>query len=109
MAVSFSSNVLITSADMAASFNSDEIFLEKKDGYAIQAVFTGSPVGSLYISVSINGTDWTVLADSPQAISAAGDVVFEVTTSKYLVAKVYYARTSGTGTMNVWFSTKASA
>ena len=106
MAVSFASNVLVTAADMSASFNSDTVFLAKKDGYAVHAVFTGSPVGSFYIAISIDGINFTVLTDSTTAIAAAGDILVEVTTSKYLCFRAYYTKTSGTGTMNIYFSTK---
>ena len=75
MAVSFASNVLVTAADMAANFNSDSVFLAKKDGYAVHAIFTGSPLGSFYIAVSIDGVNFTVLTDSTNAIAAAGDIL----------------------------------
>ena len=106
MAVSFASNVLVTAADMAANFNSDSVFLAKKDGYAVHAIFTGSPLGSFYIAVSIDGVNFTVLTDSTNAIAAAGDILIEVTTSKYLCFRAYYTKTSGTGSMDIYFSTK---
>ena len=106
MAVSFASNRLITSADMSATFQSDEINLVQKGGFSIHAIFTGSPVGSLYIAVSINNSDWIVLADSAQAISAAGDVFWNVDSAKYKLARLHYTATSGTGTLNAFFSTK---
>lgn len=100
------SNTLIEDGDMSASFQSEEVTLVNKDGFAFHAVFTGSPNGSLYISVSINGSDWILLPDSTEAITEAGDVFWNVNDSKYQMARIHYSRTSGTGTCNVSYSTR---
>lgn len=106
MAVTFASPVLISAADMSASFQSDVINLNQKGGFSIHAIFTGSPVGSLYIAVSIDNSNWIVLADSAQAISAAGDVFYNVNSAKYASARLHYTATSGTGSLDAFFSTK---
>ena len=106
MAVAFASHDLISAANMSASFQSDVINLEQKGGFSIHAIFTGSPVGSLYIAVSINNSDWIVLADSAQAISAAGDVFYNVDIAKYSSARLHYTATSGSGSLDAYFSTK---
>jgi hypothetical protein len=106
MAVSFASSRLITAASMAASFQSDNISLVQKGGFSIHAIFTGAPVGSIYVAVSIDGSNWIVLSDSAATIIAAGDVFYNVTDSKYKLARLHYAFTSGSGSMDAFFSTK---
>lgn len=100
------SNRLIEDADMASSFVSEHITLAQRGGFSIHAVFTGSPVGSLYISVSINAIDWTLLPNSTQSISAAGDVFYNVKDVTFLMARLHYTATSGTGTLDAFVSTK---
>lgn len=106
MAVAFASKNLISAADMSASFQSDEINLTQKGGFCIHSIFTGSPVGSMYIAVSIDGSNWIVLADSAQAIAAAGDVFYNVDAAKYCAARLHYTYSSGTGSCTSYFSTK---
>lgn len=98
------SNTLLDSADMAASFQSDHITLPMSNGFAIHAVFTGSPTGSFYIAVTIDGINWAVLPDSTQAITAAGDIFYNVTDSKYQMARVHYSFSSGTGSCDASYS-----
>ena len=91
MALTFASKNLISDADMSASFQSEAINLHNKNGYSIHSVFTGSPVGSLYLAVSIDGDNWVLLPDSTQAISAAGDHFYNVTECKYSWARLHYS------------------
>lgn len=106
MTISFASHKLIEGADMSASFQSDAINLHGKDRYAIHSIFTGSPVGSMYLAVSNGNDDWSVLADSAQAINAAGDVFYNVDRAGYSYVKLHYAATSGTGSLNAFFKAK---
>lgn len=109
MAVSFGSNKLIENADMSTSFQSDNINLVQKKGFSIHAIFTGAPVGSCYLAVSIDGVNWVILNGSTQAISAAGDILWNVDASYYLMARLHYVAISGSGSMNGFFSTKEVA
>lgn len=106
MSLTFASNKLITDADMSASFQSEAISLHNKIGFSIHCVFTGSPNGSFYIAVSIDGENWVLLPDSTQVITAAGDHFYNVNDSKYLWARLHWSFSSGTGTNNSKFSTK---
>lgn len=106
MTITFGSNKLIEAGDMSASFQSEGINLRGKDAYAVHAVFTGSPTGASYLAISIDGTNWTVLADSSQAIAAAGDVFYSVERASYSWVRFHYTFTGGTGSMDVFFTTK---
>lgn len=84
---------------MSESFQSEHIQLSQRGGFCIHAVFEGSPNGSLYIAVSIDGIDWAILPNSTQAVTEAGDVFYNVTECKYLLARLHWAASSGSGTM----------
>lgn len=106
MALRFSSNALMEDADMSASFQSEAFSLHKKIGFSVHTVFTGSPSGSLFLSVSIDGDNFILLPDSTQAIAEAGDHLWNVSDSKYLWAKMHWVPTSGNGNLDAFFSTK---
>jgi hypothetical protein len=106
MSISFSSQRLLTDQDMAGDIVSDPINLHNKIAYSIHAVYTGAPVGSIYIAVSIDGENWSVLSDSPTAISGPDNLFYNVRIAGYLFARLHYAATSGSGTLNAFFSTK---
>lgn len=109
MVANNATNLLFSSTDMGSSFQSEAISLSGKIGFAIHTIFTGSPVGTFYISVSIDGTNWILLPDSSQAVSGAGDILFNVKESFYLLAKLHYTYSSGSGNAQASFSTKEAA
>lgn len=100
------SNTLLEATSMSSSFQSEPIPLAQKKGFAFHAVFTGSPNGSFYIAVSIDGVNWILLPDSTQAVTTAGDVFWNVTDSIYQMARLHYSRSSGTGSCAVSYSTR---
>jgi hypothetical protein len=106
MTISFASNKLIEGGDMSATFQSDGINLHGKEGYSIHAIFTGSPMGTVYLAVSNNNEDWAVLADSAQAVSAAGDVFYNVSKANYSYVRFHYSATSGSGSLDAFFKAK---
>jgi hypothetical protein len=106
MAVSILSNRLIDTQGMTASFVSEHFSVAGRAGFSVHAVFTGSPTGSFYLSVSINGIDWILMDGSTQAVSAAGDILWNVNDSKYLLGRLHYSFSSGSGTTNAYISMK---
>lgn len=112
---------IITAGSMGASLNSIGVNLDQLELTAIQAVWTGSPVGVLKIQVSsqqvpvapgadpaANVSNWTDYTGSPYAISAAGDTMYNMSLVGYRWVRLVYTRTSGTGTMNATFSGKGT-
>lgn len=98
--------LVITNGDMSGDLESPSHDMSIIDGFCVQAIFTGSPVGTLEIQVSLNDTDWETLADSSVAVSGAGSEVYNVSRVFYDKMKVVYTATSGTGTLNVQLNTK---
>jgi len=99
--------------DMAASINSDAVLIDQIYGYAVQCVFTGSPVGTLKIQTScdiLQGTEvvstWTDLAGATFAVSAAGNASFNYDAQYYQYFRVVYTRTSGTGALSITYNGK---
>lgn len=90
----------------SATLTSDEILLEHMGVVAIQAVYTGSPVGALKLQASVGGTVWTDVANSSVAVTAAGDTMWNVTDVGYSKIRVAYTRTSGTGALSLRFNEK---
>lgn len=83
--------------------------LEQIFAYSMEAVYTGSPNGTLSLQASNdynpntgNGT-WTEIVDSPNAITGAGSSFWNVTSSNYKFVKLVYVRSSGTGSLSVNF------
>lgn len=108
MAVNPALTTLLNDEPMTASFQSDIIELSRKGAFSIHAVFTGSPVGTLYIAVSIDGVNFILLPDSSQAVSAAGEVFYNINQAGYKMARLHYTFTSGSGSLDAYFSTKDS-
>ena len=98
--------VLLTGASMGADFESGPINVAAYIGMSIQAIYTGSPVGSLVIQASgavtnraadIDASSWIDIGND--AVSAAGTSLFNIRTPFYKWLRVVYRRTSGTGTV----------
>lgn len=117
---------LMTDGNMASSLSSIGIDLNQTVMYSIQAVFSGSPVGTLKLQISndivpvapvagnpvgsnpaANVVNWTDYTGSSTAVSAAGNFVWNVFDVGYRWVRVVYTRSSGTGTLNITYSGKS--
>lgn len=107
MALGFNTNVLYT-GDMSATFTSDPLYIGDKKHFCFHAVYTGasSPVGTLTVEVSIDGNTWETLTDSSVAVSAAGSHMYNVDKAAYLLARIKYTFTSGSGDMTIYAALK---
>jgi len=76
---------------------------------SVQAVFTGAPVGTLKLQVSNDAITWTDLTGSSTAISAAGNVLFDLWAPSYPLIRAVYTKTSGTGALNMTVNFKDTA
>lgn len=91
---------------MSADITSEAINLVKKEGVAVQAIFTGSPTGTLKIEGSIDGINYTAITETSLSITEAGDVLYNLRDVNYLWARLRWVFTSGTGVLNAFFATK---
>lgn len=105
-AMAMAASKFVSSADMAASITSSAITLAGKTGYGIHAIYAGSPVGTLTIEASNDGTTWETITGTSTAVSAAGSTLFNLSNVSYELARLKYTRSSGTGTLNAYASDK---
>jgi hypothetical protein len=110
----FTAVKIVDAVSMGASINSSGIDLNQQMIYAIQAVWTGTPAGTLKIQVSndivpvaSSVVNWTDYTGSSQTLSgSAGDFVWNVLNVGYRWMRLVYTRSSSTGTLNVTYSGK---
>lgn len=112
---------IVSSASMVGNINSNGVDLQQLNLESISAVYTGAPVGSIKIQVSndivpvapgsnpsANVVNWSDYTGSPSAVSAAGNVTYNLTFAGYRWVRLVYTFTSGTGTLNVYFTGKGN-
>ena len=108
---------LVTDGNMGGSITSSPQQLTEMAMACIQAVFTGSPVGTFKLQISanyqedsmgnvLNAGTWTDYTGSSQGISAAGDFAWNLSTTPYPWIRLVYTRTSGSGTLNATINGK---
>lgn len=101
-------NVAMTANRFSTAVNADQYGLVD-----IQAVWTGSPVGTLFIQTSNdvgttnpdgsvgNINNWTTYTGSTQAAGgSAGDFAWHIWATGFKWVRLAYTFTSGTGTLN---------
>lgn len=108
---------MVSSGDMSASINSNGMDLQELDKYSIQAVYSGSPNGTLKLQISndlvsrgpdsnpaANVVNWSDYTYSSLNISAAGSFIWKLPRKGEKWVRLVYTRSSGSGTLNVVFS-----
>lgn len=108
--------------NMASSFVSDPVSLDRFTAFAIQAANAGAPVGSVKLQASNDAgyvnqavgpasaqgiTNWVDIASSAQSIVAGTPNFWNDVYAAYKWARVVYTATSGTGTMSISAMCKA--
>lgn len=92
-----------------ANLNSAPMQLYNMFGYSIQIVFTGIPTGTFKLQGSCDSTyisktnslspqvptNWSDIANSSQAVTAAGNFVWNVSDVMYNFVRLVYTDTSG--------------
>ena len=95
-------DTILNAADMTSNQSAtqqlDQIF-----GYSVQAVYTGSPTGTLKLQASNDNTSYVDIADSSNSITGAGETMWNVTSANYAYVKVVYTASSGSGSLTVKF------
>lgn len=104
---------IISAASIAVDANSNPIPMEQEEMCAIQAVWTGTPVGNFTIEVSCDDgaltpsgvptgiTNWSTYTGSTVAAGGAdGDFTWLIADLPVKWIRLKYTHTSGTGTLN---------
>ncbi len=102
----------------ATTINSSAIPLEQIYGYAIQAVWTGTPNGTIKLQASCDvpaqtpttagvPTNWTDIADTSTSIAGtSGNQLWNVNGCFYRYVRLTYTNTSSTGSLSALMSVK---
>lgn len=112
--------VILSAGDASGDLNSSALYLDQMFGFAMAAVITGAPVGSLKLQGSVaygprsnaltaDGTtipDWNDISGSTQAVTGAGEVTWNFNGTFYKWVRVVYTSTSGTGAITVTANAK---
>lgn len=78
-------------------------------GFSVQAnILTGSPVGTIKLQSSVDGSTYVDYPGSSFAVSGTGSFIWNVTEVMFSNFQVVYTRTSGTGTMDVFMRYKGN-
>jgi len=99
------------SSDMTASLVTQFMDIRGLPGCSIQAVYTGSPTGTLSIEAtnsnpSKGAVTWVEVADSSTDITAEGSYFWNLKTAYYAFVRLKYVFTSGSGTLTVFAAAK---
>jgi len=113
-------NITFSSNDLSASRTSQAIGIQHVVNYAVQLVFTGTPAGNFKLqgscdegnptanteaTRSVDIVNWTDVADTTLTVSAAGNIMYDVTNAGYNWFRVVYTAT-GAGTTPVLTSAR---
>lgn len=99
---------LVTDGSLAADFYSPASVVSYDDNVGYQVKYSGDPTGQFYVQGTINGSDWEDLAlNSDILVSATpGSFVINLNQIPYFQLRIRFARTSGTGLVQIWVMTK---
>lgn len=91
----------ITAGDMSQDTLSYVTYLGAKRSFSVQAVFTGSPVGTLALMGSNDNSTFDALNGTSFNITTAGSILYNLVDQHYLYYKCIYTKSSGTGSLTV--------
>ena len=101
---------------MTSDGYSDPFNIELVTGFSIQATWTGTPTGYLFLQASndfpinqSNPTNWTLIDRSVHPTSgSSGDLIYKQHMAAYRWVRLGYAYGSGSGTLNARISCKGT-
>lgn len=106
---------ILASSNAAVTQTSAPGLIMNSFGYAIQALLTGAPVGSIQLqgsndpgpnaSYTAAPVNWSNVG-SPTAVSAAGVYLINMPDTYYNWVRAIYTPSSGTGTVAILFNAK---
>jgi len=115
---------LVAAASMGADVYTNGIWLRNMNLYSIQAVWTGSPVGSIQLEISddpvplvsspltanpaANVVNWSLFSGTNIVVTGAGSYFWRVGSVSELWVRCHYIYTSGSGSLLVQAMIKGS-
>lgn len=115
MADRFDAFKLVNAQSLAASFNSNQIEVNRDEIIGVHLIWTGTPAGTFAIQLSGNpnpssSNDWASydLDPVPTPAGADGNHFVDIGPTGAAVIRVAYTRTSGTGSLDCWVIRKSA-
>jgi len=91
--------ITITSVDVPGV----AVGLDQDYGYAVQAIWTGGTLaGTVKLQASIDGVTWSDVTGTSQAVSGAGNFLWNVNGAFYAFVRAYFVYSSGSGAITYW-------
>lgn len=99
---------IATNESMGANVTSSSFTVQHTPIVCIQAVWSagGTPVGTLQLQGSVNGTDFFNVGSTVAVSGNTGTAQVTDANAGYLFARLLYTRTSGTATLNAYAEAK---
>jgi hypothetical protein len=91
---------------LATSQTTEVLEITGLEGYAVHAIFTGSPTGTFKIFGGCSQTASELVEVYSLSVSAATTVLVNVEFARYPYVYITYTRTSGTGNLTTYVSGK---
>jgi hypothetical protein len=111
--------VLLSGVDNSTAKNTAAVDLENMLGYAIQCIFTGSPMGTIKLQGSNDfnsdanfnvgtfaPTNWTDISGASSDITTAGSVLFNANGAYYRWVRAVWTPGSSSGALTVELNSK---
>src|SRR4051812_22799177 len=86
---------ILSAGDMSGDLISDSIDVQGVSNYSIQAVYSGSPVGTMKLKISMDGIIYTDYTGSSVSISASGDTFYKINRNGERYVQLTYTFSSG--------------
>jgi hypothetical protein len=97
---------LVTAASMNANIISPSQQLTFMMNCAIQALWTGAPVGSLSLLISNDNITFSSYTGSTTPVDGPGNFMWNILTTPYPYIQVLYTFASGSGALNITLNGK---
>lgn len=103
---------IVTNGDMTTTINSSPVNLDSIVSYSLQAIFTGTPTGTLQLQASddvpldYNPVNWTIITDTISGVTTAGTYTVNVEQPAYSWVRLQYIPTGSSGTLNARINAK---
>lgn len=99
------SEQLLSSGDMSASITTNSQNLIQMAIACVQAIYSGSPNGSLQLQISNDNLVWSNYL-TPATITTSGNSVWNIEFVGFQWLRAVYTKSSGTGSLSISVSGK---